>query len=67
MDNSMSTLQILTDDPDTIDIASVDTSLSFIDKISDKTVASSTVDSGLATLSNLLCSLKVNQNDTGES
>jgi hypothetical protein len=65
MDFAMSTLKVLTDDPDTIDIGSVDTSLSFIDKISGHVVPRPAAKSGLSTLSNLLGSLKANQMDSG--
>ena len=63
----MSTLKILTDDADTIDSESVGTALSLIDTISDQSVPIDTVDSGLTTVSNLLCSLKLEQMTTGES
>jgi hypothetical protein len=64
VDSSMSTLKALTDNPDTIDIGSVDTSLSFIDTISARVVSSPAAKSGLSTLSNLLGSLKANQMDS---
>ena len=63
----MSTLQTLTDDADTVDSESVGTALSLIDTISDQRVPIDTVNSGLTTISNLLCSLKLEQRTTGDS
>ena len=55
----MSTLQMLTDDADTVESKSVDLALALMAKISDQMVdlSSASADSGVGTVSNLLCSL----------
>lgn len=65
----MSTLQMLTDDADTVETKSVGSALSLMDKISGQMVDLSSIsaDFGVGTVSNLLCSLKLKQMATGES